>query len=187
MPQYILETRGRVTLGEKPGAGRMSFEPITWPDLDAFTQGYIEALFFTCEAPGVDRETFESADHQEAMAAGAADGCLPGDAGFDDLSPGALAAIMRDCAAFKAKAADLLQVAYDCPAPDQPGFDELRTCPDYDETQAGRDFWFTRNGHGVGFWDRGLGQVGADLTALCGWRTDFPESDPYWQAGKVHV
>lgn len=26
----------------------------------------------------------------------------------------------------------------------------------YDETCAGRDFWFTRNGHGVGFWDRKL-------------------------------
>lgn len=35
---------------------------------------------------------------------------------------------------------------------------------DYDHTQAGRDFWFTRQGHGVGFWDRGLGMVGDDLT-----------------------
>jgi hypothetical protein len=24
----------------------------------------------------------------------------------------------------------------------------------YSEEQAGRDFWFTRQGHGVGFWDR---------------------------------
>ncbi|AIA64682.1 hypothetical protein HL10_gp152 [Cronobacter phage CR8] len=35
---------------------------------------------------------------------------------------------------------------------------------DYDHTQAGRDFWFTRQGHGVGFWDRGLGMVGDDLS-----------------------
>ncbi|QQG33455.1 hypothetical protein [Pectobacterium phage PcCB7V] len=35
---------------------------------------------------------------------------------------------------------------------------------DYDHTQAGRDFWFTRQGHGVGFWDRGLGSVGDDLS-----------------------
>ncbi|UTC25361.1 hypothetical protein P7_171 [Pectobacterium phage vB_PcaM_P7_Pc] len=34
---------------------------------------------------------------------------------------------------------------------------------DYDHTQAGRDFWFSRQGHGVGFWDRGLGLVGDDL------------------------
>lgn len=35
---------------------------------------------------------------------------------------------------------------------------------DYDHTMAGRDFWFTRQGHGVGFWDRGLGLVGDDLS-----------------------
>lgn len=35
---------------------------------------------------------------------------------------------------------------------------------DYDHSQAGRDFWFTRQGHGVGFWDRGLGMVGDDLS-----------------------
>jgi len=30
--------------------------------------------------------------------------------------------------------------------------------------QIGRDLWFTRNGHGVGFWDRGLGDLGEQLT-----------------------
>jgi hypothetical protein len=30
--------------------------------------------------------------------------------------------------------------------------------------QIGYDFWLTRNGHGCGFWDRGLGKVGDDLT-----------------------
>ena len=30
--------------------------------------------------------------------------------------------------------------------------------------QAGRDFWLTRNGHGAGFWDRGLGVIGDRLT-----------------------
>lgn len=34
---------------------------------------------------------------------------------------------------------------------------------DYDHTQAGRDFWFSRQGHGVGFWDRGLGLAGDNL------------------------
>lgn len=36
--------------------------------------------------------------------------------------------------------------------------------PTYDDTQAGIDFWMTRNGHGCGYWDRGLGQVGTELT-----------------------
>lgn len=29
----------------------------------------------------------------------------------------------------------------------------------------GHDFWLTRNGHGAGFWDRGLGDIGDRLTA----------------------
>lgn len=29
---------------------------------------------------------------------------------------------------------------------------------------AGHDFWLTRNGHGAGFWDRGLGEVGERLS-----------------------
>lgn len=36
----------------------------------------------------------------------------------------------------------------------------------YSHIQAGRDFWFTRNGDGVGFWDRNLGEVGDKLTEL---------------------
>jgi hypothetical protein len=32
---------------------------------------------------------------------------------------------------------------------------------------AGHDFWLTRNGHGAGFWDRGLGELGDRLTAAC--------------------
>lgn len=34
----------------------------------------------------------------------------------------------------------------------------------YDLEQAGSDFWFTRNRHGVGFWDRKLGEAGDALT-----------------------
>jgi len=30
--------------------------------------------------------------------------------------------------------------------------------------QLGHDFWLTRNRHGVGFWDRGLGGLGERLT-----------------------
>lgn len=31
---------------------------------------------------------------------------------------------------------------------------------DYGPNMAGRDFALTRNGHGAGFWDRGLGEIG---------------------------
>lgn len=31
----------------------------------------------------------------------------------------------------------------------------------------GIDFWLTRNGHGAGFWDRGLNELGDKLAAAC--------------------
>jgi len=33
-----------------------------------------------------------------------------------------------------------------------------------DDAHQGHNFWITRNGHGTGFWDRGLGKVGDKLT-----------------------
>lgn len=36
--------------------------------------------------------------------------------------------------------------------------------PHYNISQAGHDFALTRNGHGAGFWDRGLGRDGDLLT-----------------------
>jgi len=32
------------------------------------------------------------------------------------------------------------------------------------DEQIGHDFWLTRNGHGTGFWDRGIGSLGDALT-----------------------
>lgn len=32
------------------------------------------------------------------------------------------------------------------------------------DEQAGHDFWLSRNGHGAGFWDRGIGAAGERLT-----------------------
>lgn len=34
-----------------------------------------------------------------------------------------------------------------------------------DPGAAGHDFWLSRNGHGTGFWDRGLGDLGDRLHA----------------------
>jgi hypothetical protein len=51
--------------------------------------------------------------------------------------------------------------------------------------QIGHDFWLTRNGHGAGFWDRGLGVRGDTLTDLC---RPYGESDLYiGDDGKVYV
>ena len=42
--------------------------------------------------------------------------------------------------------------------------------------QVGHDFWLTRNGHGAGFWDRGLGARGEELTRIAkGFSSKTPE------------
>jgi hypothetical protein len=69
---------------------------------------------------------------------------------INDLSPEAWEASLKSCASFEQDNAALLEQAYE-------QFD-------YDSEQAGRDFWYTRNGHGVGFWDRDLGDLGDKLT-----------------------
>lgn len=66
-----------------------------------------------------------------------------------DIAPETLARMEADCARFQAE----------------------NEIPDYgrgaeytDTERAGHDFWLTRNGHGAGFWDRGLGEVGETRT-----------------------
>jgi len=49
----------------------------------------------------------------------------------------------------------------------------------YSFAQAGHDFALTRNGHGAGFWDRGLGHVGEVLSEDCGNSGAFKPVHPY--------
>jgi thioredoxin reductase (NADPH) len=80
----------------------------------------------------------------------------------DDLAPSTLEAIERDCAAFQKKNAKLLEKAYGtslgrrAPVGRKPGVT-------YDASNAGHDYWLSRNGHGAGFFDRDLGAVGDKL------------------------
>lgn len=62
---------------------------------------------------------------------------------------------------------------------------ELLEESELDPEQAGHDFWLTRNGHGAGFWDRGLGEVGDALSRAA---KTFGSSDLYvGDTGDVHV
>lgn len=144
MPEFHLDTSGAVD-GVPAVRGHASGETlevryhghIKWSYLDAFTQGYIEALFFTENSPGNTMEKVRRSKRAyEAMMEG---GSIPEDAGFDDLAPATLAAIIADCAGFQAQMRETLESAYE---------------RGYSEEQAGRDLWFTRCGHGVGYWDR---------------------------------
>ena len=75
----------------------------------------------------------------------------------DDMTDECKAAMRADCDAFvKANAADVARMAND--------------------SQAGHDFWLTRNGHGAGFWDRDLGDLGDRLTAAA---KEFGETGLY--------
>lgn len=119
--------------------------------LDSFTQGYIEAMFFTCTGTGDDAE----GDLEHATVA--------------ELAPSALQRIIADCQAFRdslpkdGHGRTWLDLAFDyAPA-------------GYDEQRAGNDYWYSRNGHGTGYWDRGLGEIGDKLHAAAG----FSQVDLY--------
>lgn len=74
------------------------------------------------------------------------------DNGEFTLNPEALEASKQDCARFMDSCAALLA--------------RVTSENDYDYEQAGIDLWFTRNGHGVGYWDRGLGEDGDQLSRI---------------------
>ena len=74
---------------------------------------------------------------------------LDEDFSTDDIADEALASL-------KSEARDFLDMVTE----QFPDFDELSA------EQMGHDFWLTRNGHGAGFWDRGLGEVGDELSKI---------------------
>lgn len=80
------------------------------------------------------------------------------------LSDETIRDIKEDCEIFLNEYASLLNRAIECEG--------------YDMVQAGRDYWFTRNRHGVGFWDRSElpDELGEALTQASQTR---PEVDTY--------
>lgn len=158
MPQFVMDQEGTVS-GNR-------FE-----DLSPFLQGYIECMLFTNCASGISMVEWDEPENQEAVTEGQADGSIPTDSGFGDIYPDSFMRMFLDCSDFQAKARHLLSQVYghtfsayvvgDGTLPDS-----HRPAWDYDAKAAGRDFWYTRNGHGVGFWDRGLGDIGDKLSDI---------------------
>ena len=104
--------------------------------LDLFTQGYVTAAFWQ----------------------GDEDSGIP-DLGFEELNPDALASMVETCAEFQRDNEAALKIAYEGGQAARGGRDP------YFPFVAGVDLYLTRNGHGAGFWDRGLaGQSGTDLS-----------------------
>lgn len=132
-------------------------------ELDDFTKGYIEAAFFTEEERLTEELGAEMPGVLLNLTTGESRFAGPSVPSFEMLAPKALAEMIADCQEFQKINAELLGKAYGA------------ALGRYDATQAGHDFWLTRNGHGAGFWDRGLGHIGEALSEACGWRTQFPE------------
>lgn len=82
-----------------------------------------------------------------------------------DISKETLQVIVKDCGLFQAKSHELITVQ--------------------SIEQSGHDFWLTRNGHGAGFWDRGLGDIGEVLTKLS---NEFGECTLYvGDDGRIYI
>ena len=85
----------------------------------------------------------------------------------DDIAPEARKAMEKDCEKFIAENETALG-DYE---------EKIGRNWEYSESEeAGHDFWLTRNGHGAGFWDRGIGETGDTLTEAS---TGFGEVDLY--------
>lgn len=181
MPEFILDTSREVSVPiNMPGHGSPARFSWVWSDLDAFTQGYIEALFFTEQGDGE-----AGTDNASGLWAEIEPGLYSNDFGFSDLAPEALASIIEDCAAFRAPAKSINE-----PIPAWRLVELASTkddAPEFpDDAQAGRDFWYTRNGHGCGFWDGDWPEPHA--TALTDAAKAFGECSPYvGDDGKVYV
>ena len=97
--------------------------------LSDFAKGYVEAMFFTNGDTGDDRED------------------LLNQLGVEKLTREAVKDIATDCDRF---VGTIMPDGRFC----RQWLDEIAGQCDYDDARAGHDFWFTRQGHGVGFWDR---------------------------------
>ena len=84
---------------------------------------------------------------------------------ISDVAPQCLADIAESCRQFQsANFAELIGANYPLH-------------PSYGPTEmAGHDFYLTRNHHGAGYWDRGLGAIGQRLTDSA---HNWGESCPY--------
>jgi hypothetical protein len=100
---------------------------------------------------------------------------LDADYGSSDFHEDTAKKLQENCEKFiKDNAADLALYAAKVESEDWPGY-----------VWAGHDFWLTHNGHGVGFWDRNLGELGDRLTKAA---QAYPEIDLYvGDDGKIHA
>lgn len=141
------------------------------PELDEFEYAYVVAALWasTCDmmVNGRLKRDVEM-DHRY---------------GPEDMEHDTLVIMKTECGIFRRMARELLEKAEH--------LGEYAKCVNgYTAAQrAGHDFWLTRNGHGAGFWDRGLEtpdgeDVGQKLTDLA---HSFGEAHLWVSRGRVYI
>lgn len=106
---------------------------------DAFTRAYMEcSLWSSTDESGINLDDMHD---------------------LQDIAPDTYAQMIVDCVKFQGENMRMLQAAY------KRG--NRINGEEYTASNAGHDFWLTRNNHGAGFWDRGIGESGNTLTKAC--------------------
>ncbi len=139
---------------------KQSIQTLATAALATFRNAYIEAIVFTEEDQIKESYEEEFGDKESDE---------PGfttelDVSAEHFHADTVAKIATDCEDFLRKAVNA-------------GL--LDPCDEHEMSQAGHDFWLTRNGHGVGFWESGRGwkkKQGKELTDLS---KTYPETNLY--------
>lgn len=107
-------------------------------DIPEFARGYFMAAFFTDCSP----------DNPELD-----------EMGFSDMLPETVETKVAEVMEWRNNPVNnaLFERVHD-------GEGEANTNEAYGEEYMGHDLWYTSNHHGVGYWDRGLGELGEDLS-----------------------
>lgn len=114
-------------------------------DVQKFITAYLECAMWSSHAFDDEGTAQESLDQKYE---------------FDDIDPESMEAAQKECVSFIEGIATTLRHAI--------GRNR------YTMAGAGHDFWLTRNHHGAGFWDRGLGAAGESLSR---WAKSYGEKN----------
>lgn len=121
-------------------------------DIHEFVQHYVTCLLWSETVEDIDADPDK---YGERPTISADDRYSP-----DDIDPEAMAEIVKDCTDFvTANTADLLAMGEQVAN----GWGDLSDPLASAAGDGGHNFCLSRNGHGAGFWDRGLGELGDRL------------------------
>lgn len=140
-------------------------KPVGSKNLDTFTKAFIEAFLVDVNENEKQRSKEEREDGIDLHLI---------DYELRDIDPRSLQKIINDCVKFKK---DNIEAIEKGAVVSQPPL-RWRDAPDRIDERAGYDFYYTRMGHGVGFWEKGRWEeaYGKELTSAA---KEFGSIDGY--------